>query len=350
MKFIRKLKPEIYVPVLLVILLLWIAISLAQEDEAGSTIYYVSVIWLLCMILLLYSGNLIIYRALDAQLNWEDSFRKRLLWQLVLGTLFSIFCINLTYYLFKVNFTDYPPDNYQMILLNIYAAIFTLPVVSIILGIYFMRRWRKVAIEKEMLQREQISSQLSSLRSHLDPHFLFNTLNILHSLIDSENEVAADFLEKFTEVYRYVLKNRESELVTLDTELQFLESYLFILTKRFDQQLIVDLKIEDSYRNHVVPPLALQMLVENALKHNKLTYKSPLQIDLRISNGYLVVKNNLQPKSQLGGEENTGFGLENIQKRYELLSNKEVLIEENSQVFKVSLPLLDPVQYESSIN
>ncbi len=309
-------------------------------DFGIDTIYLIAGLWIICIILLLWLGNYLIYNFLNKKLPWIESPGKRFYVQLFSSAIYSLLCINATYYVFKVYFTEVPPDSYQYILLNIYGIIFTLPVISIHFGIFFMTKWKKVVIENESLEKENIKTELTAIKNHIDPHFLFNNLNILSSLIEPHNEAALDFLDNFSEVYRYVLKNKDTELVDLGTELEFMSAYLFIMKKRFDKQMRIEINVENRYKSRLIPPLALQLLIENCLKHNKISYENPLEISIFIEGkSFLVVKNSLQLKDRKK-YYTSGSGLANLEKRYQLLSDQKMLVEKTENEFIVKVPLL----------
>jgi LytS/YehU family sensor histidine kinase len=226
-----------------------------------------------------------------------------------------------------------------MAVMNIYGLLFVLPAVSIHFGIYFMTQWKKTKLKSEQLEKENIRTQLEVLKSHIDPHFLFNNLNILSSLIDEDKETARSFLDNFCEVYRYVLKNKQIELVGLDEELEFLDAYIYLLQNRFGEKLSFQKEVFCNTHKFQVPPLALQIVVENVIKHNSMDKEDPLIIELSIEDEKLVVKNNLKPKKAKVESSNTG--LANIKKRFEFLSNREVEILNIESHFIVKLPLLE---------
>ena len=259
--------------------------------------------------------------------------------KLLLSGIYTLLCVNLTYYLFKTSFTDTAPDSHQMILLNIYGTFVIIPVFSLYFGIYFLTKWKRATIEAEELKKEHVRTELLALKNHIDPHFLFNNLNILSSLIQPENEDAQHFLEKFSDVYRYVLRSKEAEVIPLKTELNFLEAYLFLIKKRFSDQVCIDMQLQAMNDRHYIPPLSLQMLIENALKHNKFTMKKPLKIQVYLEGDYLVVSNDFRPLAEKDTLE-PGSGLDNIRKRYALISDTEPVIENTEETFVVKLPLL----------
>lgn len=327
---------------------LWLWLQKSQE-EGAYPIYLVAIHWILLLIFLLWLGNLIIYRWVRRKYSWDGSFNRRFFLQLILTLVYSLTCINATYILFKNTFTALPPDQNQLILLNIYGLLFLLPILSLQFGFLFLYKWRKAIVEQENLKKEQTHSELIALKSHISPHFLFNNLNILSSLIDTGNYAAQDYLDRFAEVYRYVLKNRERELVPLREELQFIHSYIFLLNQRFPSGLEIDIQVAEALKEHQLPPLSLQMVVENALKHNKLSETSPLSIRISSTdNSMLMISNNLQTRNIPEGEK-TGFGLENIRRRYWLVAKKTIEVTNTSELFTVVLPLLlNQQRYEST--
>lgn len=206
-------------------------------------------------------------------------------------------------------------------------------------SLYFFSQWKTTIIEKESLKHQQVRSQFAALKNQISPHFLFNSLNTLVTLIAENQDLAIDFTQKLSEVYRYILQNKEKEVVSLEKELQFADSYIFLLKKRFDKNLQVFIDIPSEHLTHYVAPLSLQMLIENAIKHNEVSTAHPLSIYINIENkNTLVVKNNLQRKRFV--EHSTKTGLENIRKRYQHLSNRPIEVITTTSNFIVTLPLL----------
>ncbi|MFA5326865.1 MAG: histidine kinase [Prolixibacteraceae bacterium] len=203
-------------------------------------------------------------------------------------------------------------------------------------AIFFFRNWKDAAVQQEKLKREQLALEYETLKSQVNPHFLFNNLNSLTSLISSNPEKAIDFVKKLSEVYRYVLDQKDHELVSLENELKFLESYVFLYKIRFGNNL--DVQIDADAGTFKVIPLSVQMLVENAIKHNEISDKKPLSIKVFTSgDGFLTIENRLQKKT---GSEGTGTGTQNICDRYEFFTDKKVTISINSEYFRVRIPLL----------
>jgi LytS/YehU family sensor histidine kinase len=203
-------------------------------------------------------------------------------------------------------------------------------------AIMFFKNWKEAAIQQEKLKREQLALQYETLKGQVSPHFLFNNLNSLTSLISTNPDKAIDFVKKLSEVYRYLLDQKDQEMVALETELKFLESYIFLQKIRFESNLNV--QIEVNPKNFKVIPLSVQILVENAIKHNEISDKKSLNIRVFSSDDeYLTVENRLQKKE---GSEGSGSGIQNIKDRYEFFTDRKVIISENTDIFFVSIPLL----------
>lgn len=205
---------------------------------------------------------------------------------------------------------------------------------------YFFDKWKEQFRVNEQLKNQQIKTQYEVLQNQMSPHFLFNSLNTLASIIPDDPDAAVNFTEKLSEVYRYILTNKDKELVELKDELDFVKSFIFLLSIRYPNNLKVEFAIEEKYSKLTIPPMTLQMLVENAIKHNVVSKSRPLHISIYIENGKsLVVKNNLQLKDS--AEKSTKTGLENIKKRYLLLGGKQVDIITSAANFMVAVPLID---------
>lgn len=222
----------------------------------------------------------------------------------------------------------------------IYATLINLFLHLVNAILFFFREYRQKWLEAEELRSNSEQAQLQLIKSQINPHFLFNNLNVLSGMLIKDNPEANRFIEEFSKVYRYILNNQQKELVELRSELEFIQPYLFLLNKRFDKALLININIPEKYHSWYVVPAALQMLIENAIKHNIVSRHKPLQIDIHANgNQALVVKNNLQPR--LEREPSTRIGLKNIRKRYELICGKSVHIQETGSAFEVSLPLLN---------
>ncbi|MCY2687970.1 sensor histidine kinase [Salinimicrobium sp. TH3] len=241
---------------------------------------------------------------------------------------------------------EIPPDRIRFN--NVVMAIITL------FFYYFVERERsKKLLQKEMLhaarlQKENFQAQLQSLKSQVSPHFLFNSLNVLRSLILQDPEKASDFTERLSDLYRAFLENSDQQLIPLKKELEVVKSYIFLLETRFGSAVKFELDISAEVEQLQLPPGALQMLIENAIKHNGSTRKKPLRIKITVEEDYLCVENNLQPR--LDEVRSTNTGLENIRRRYDYFTDREVEIQNSKEKFIVKLPLLKIQYNENSHN
>ncbi|GAA4424320.1 hypothetical protein GCM10023188_04050 [Pontibacter saemangeumensis] len=217
---------------------------------------------------------------------------------------------------------------------------------------YFVERQRNFKqlqaehLRAEQLQKENFRAQLESLKNQVKPHFLFNSLNVLNYLIYVDQDKAATFLSQLAEVYRALLDSGDKQLVPLEQELNLANSYIYLMKTRFGDNVQFRVDVPSEYLHLQLPPTSLQMLLENAIKHNGSTSKKPLHIRIYAAGEKLVVQNNLQPR--LDEVASTKVGLQNISSRYKYLSDKPVEVNQSEDSFTVALPLLDVAQYESS--
>jgi len=172
----------------------------------------------------------------------------------------------------------------------------------------------------------------------VNPHFLFNSLSVLSSLVHVNAELSEQFIHHLAKAYRYILEQKELELVSLKEEMSFLDAYFFLLQIRFNQKIKLEKNISAEAEGLQLPPLTLQLLVENAVKHNKMSAQQPLLINVYALNNELIVENNVQQREQ--PETSTGVGLENIKKRYAMVTERKTIITQTPQTFRVQLPLL----------
>ena len=214
----------------------------------------------------------------------------------------------------------------------------TLTIVITFHVIYFYNKYQKNKIKESQIVAKTETAKFESLKNQLDPHFLFNSLNVLTSLIDENPKQAEKFTTKLSKVYRYVLEQKDKDLIPLEEELHFAKSYMELLKMRFEDGISFNIPETASNSELKILPLSLQLLLENAVKHNVITSESPLKISIYEERGYLIVENNINPKTSL--EKSTKVGLKNIDNRYSLISKEEVVITTDNQIFKVKLPLL----------
>ncbi|MFK7060375.1 histidine kinase [Flavobacterium oreochromis] len=209
------------------------------------------------------------------------------------------------------------------------------------LGLYlfhFYKNYQEHKLTEQKVIAGTASAKFETLKNQIDPHFLFNSLNVLSSLIEENPEQAQRFTTSLSKIYRYVLEQKDKELVSVEEELSFAKTYMNLLKMRFENSLSFQLPVDFNNAEAKVVPLSLQLLLENTIKHNIVSEKKPLEIKIFIENNYLVVENNLQKKEVL--QERKGVGLQNIINRYGLISSRKVLIQQNSIFFRVYIPIL----------
>ncbi|SOD81708.1 sensor histidine kinase [Spirosoma fluviale] len=204
---------------------------------------------------------------------------------------------------------------------------------------HLLRRWQENALRTAQLEKEKVQVQLDSLKNQVSPHFLFNSLSSLDSLIDDNPVLARQFLQQLSKVFRYVLQHKEKALVPLETELAFIKNYISLLHTRFDGAFVVKCEVNAGAMEQLIVPVTLQILIENAIKHNVISEARPLTITMSSKDGYLSVTNPLQRKRQV--ETSNRQGLENLKLLYSFLSQKSVEVIETDALFQVRLPLID---------
>jgi hypothetical protein len=192
------------------------------------------------------------------------------------------------------------------------------------------------------LDKERIDAEMTALQNELDPHFVFNSLNTLNHLIITSPNLAHLYSTRLAQVYRYFLSNKNKELVSLYNELKFIENYFFLLQIRHENKLQLECDIDGEREGKImVPPCALQTLLENAMKHNEFSFENPLKVKIMLNGNFLLVSNNIKPKPYL--TSSSKIGLKNLNSRYKLVCNKNILIENDESTFIVKLPLISNI-------
>ena len=200
------------------------------------------------------------------------------------------------------------------------------------------RQIHSLHTKAQMLEKEKALVMFESLKQQLNPHFLFNSLSSLSGLIETDQQLAGNFLKQMSKIYRYILKSRDSEVVPLQEEIDFVQTYINLQKTRFKNGLQVNINIDENDLHKKIPPVTLQNMVENAIKHNIIDVDAPLVMDIYTENGYLVVKNNLQKKQVV--ESSNKQGLSNLRSLYKYLSDKPLTIEEKDNSYSIRIPLI----------
>ena len=311
------------------IVMTWTGLSCRNCNE-NPTLFVIMATFTSLVWIVLWKGNEYIGTSISRRISWISFPLKRFAIGLLVTMVYSLLSVTLLGALwenvFDVNLS-----------LNVYVSVLITVLVSLFMhGREFLLNWRKTSIEAEKYQQESLRAKYESLKSQLSPHFLFNSLNALTNLVYEDPDKAIRFIDQLEIVYKYVLRTKEKSTVPLKEELEFLDAYLFLQEIRFGSKFSVSFQLEDT--NCAVAPLALQMLIENAVKHNVISEENPLHIRICSDGKDILVANNLQRRTEYL-EPSAKIGLENIKRRYELL-NGRVDVSQDEKQFVVKLSCL----------
>ncbi|SEA45441.1 2TM domain-containing protein [Flavobacterium gillisiae] len=291
--------------------------------------------------MVLYYGNAILYMFLDSFFEKGRYSLKRVIVGFSTSFVLTLFLILLLRIFEDVIieestltafFQNESASNYVV------ASVVTFVVLVGIHSLYFYKAYNENRVKEQKIIAGTASAKFESLKNQIDPHFLFNSLNVLSSLIEENPDNAQRFTTSLSKIYRYVLEQKDKELVSVEEELAFAKTYMNLLKMRFEDSLNYELNIINADPEAKVVPLSLQLLLENAVKHNVVSAGKPLQIRIYIENGCLVVQNDYQKKEVLQGRQ--GVGLQNIISRYAIITNRKVMVEQNEKTFTVKIPIL----------
>ncbi|OFY50812.1 MAG: hypothetical protein A2W85_18675 [Bacteroidetes bacterium GWF2_41_31] len=278
-------------------------------------------------------------KRLKTSLDWDQHPAQRFLLQFLSNSLIAIILVMVLRWgvRFLLGRIDYIALADEIIIGALVVTAVLIAVVSE-LSVFLLNKWRFSLAELERFKKENAEYRFELLRSQLNPHFLFNSLNTLSSLIYENQENAGHFVRELADVYRYILENRDKELILLSNELEFAKSYINLVQLRFDKNLEVILDLQHNNPGFRIAPLTIQLLIENAIKHNVISRKNPLQIDIFIEDKMLVVKNSILLKHTK--EFSTELGLKNISNRYGFLTDRTIEIFNSGENFVVKIPLI----------
>ncbi len=277
---------------------------------------------------------------LDKKLPWLKYAGKRFAMEIIGVSVFSFvaaFAVNVLFFsaFSLIDWNNFP---WGKIAKNCITPVFiSYGITAFFISRSFLTNWRDQAIKNEKARSERYRGQVQVLRDQLNPHFLFNSLNALTNLVYEDADRSSEYIRKLSQFYRYVLEVQNEEVVPLSRELDFAKSYLELQQIRFGTNAL-QYQLPDKVPDSVIPPLVLQLLFENAIKHNKIEHENPLIIKVYADDNMLIVENNLQKRNNPG--ESTGIGLNNISERYRALSDQEIDINSTGNLFQVRLPLL----------
>jgi LytS/YehU family sensor histidine kinase len=287
----------------------------------------------------LLEGNLQIDNYLDKKISWIILPKERIFAQIATNLIYTIYVITASISI--INYFKFGTfELFNPKLREVFIPTMTLTSLVIIIDIlnHLLKSWKASLIEVEKYKTESANAQLQNLKNQLNPHFLFNNLSVLTSLVYKNQDKAADFINELTKVYRYVLDTKNSELVPLQEELDFINHYIFLQKIRFEDSISFEIKIEESKKSDYLLPMCLQMLVENTIQHNETSQANPLKVLIYTENDSLVIENPILSRSDIS--ESTKTGIKNIKQRYSFFTDKKVIVSNNGKVFKVILPLI----------
>ena len=289
-------------------------------------------------------GNGIVNDYLNKKYSWVDDTRIRTILGIISTLLINVLLVFLCNYINFIIIQGNDSSKFftgNMGISNWITINVALLISAILHAKGFIDAWKsstKQQVVQQKLIAKSANAQFESLKNQLDPHFLFNSLNVLSSLIDENPGQAQRFTASMSKIYRYVLEQKDKELVTVEEELNFAKTYCDLLKTRFEDSVSFDFNVNEKDLRSYVVPLSLQLLLENCIKHNFATSAKPLHIKIYSENGNLLIENNLQQREQV--KESAGIGLSNIVQRYSLLTKQNVFIEKSATFFKVKIPIL----------
>ncbi|MEI7628114.1 MAG: histidine kinase [Bacteroidota bacterium] len=321
-------------------ILIAILAELIRPDRPEPDNYIIKFILSIIMTIILWEGNLRIDHWLNSKYSWIKDTRKRLFMQSVLSPLFTLVTLfsllSFTHLILRHPDNDDPRRPFDPLFIPGLSIAFL--IITIDISNQFLKFWKQSIVELEKMKTEHANAKLLNLKNQLNPHFLFNNLSVLTSLVYKSQDKAVEFINELSKVYRYSIENTNVELGLLKDELTFLNHYLYLLKIRFNDNLIFNINIDEKSKNQYLPPMCLQMLVENTIQHNESSQLNPLTVSIYTDQNHIVVENPIQPRSNQ--VESSKMGLTNIQSRYSFFTDDKVKITTDNNIFKVTLPLI----------
>ncbi|MDW8852874.1 histidine kinase [Flavobacterium sp. MMLR14_040] len=266
-----------------------------------------------------------------SQRTHKSLFNWKLLLSVLMGILVMVILVIAHQELFQVSKMDAP------IMFELRGVLINLIVYMFLHLLFQNYQTQQIAVELERTQAVNLGAQYELLKQQVNPHFLFNSLNTLKSMVDIQDPQSSDFILKLSDFYRFTLESRKMDLISLREELQILDSYVYLLKARFEDGFVMLNEIDPKQYDSAIPPFTLQLLIENCIKHNVVSLDKPLKIKLYTEGDFLVIENQIQLKR---GALSTGVGLDNINQRFMHLIHKEIEIDKTETTFKVKIPMI----------
>lgn len=299
----------------------------------------ISFLWTFTISFTQWTGISFIHGLIDRRISWMDAPVRKTFLQILSFLIYSTFAfVAVQLFNFYVWRGFLPSQSWGSIIKSVpYTLLISFLISLIYTAVGFFHAWRNSFLQAEKLKIEMLAYKYESLRNQINPHFLFNSLNVLSDLVYDDQKLAVKFIRQLSDLFRYVLDSRDKELVPLKDELDFIQAFTFLLKTRFEEKLKIEIDVEPTPDDFIVP-MALQLLIENAVKHNEVSEAYPLRISIRKNGDSLEVENNVQPKSV--GDDSMKTGLKNITQQFAFFSDKPIKIISSDERYLVRLPLL----------
>ena len=296
-------------------------------------------LWTFSISIAQWVGLAVIYKYLDRKISWIETPVKKVIVQITAFVPYSIFAYILVHSLnFYIWLGVSPVKSWDVIVSSIpFTVSISLFISLVFTAIGFFFAWKNAVIQAEKLKTEMMTYKYESLRNQINPHFFFNSLNVLSDLVYDDQEMAIKFIRQLSDLFRYVLDSRDKELVPLSAELEFIDSFAFLLRTRFGEKLQIDVEVQ-SHPGEYIVPMTLQLLIENAVKHNEVSGSFPLRITVRKNGDYLEIENGFRSKNV--GDDSKKTGLKNIMQQFAFFSNRPIEIIPSEESFLVRVPIL----------
>ncbi len=296
-------------------------------------------LWSFMICITQWTGALLINRLLDYKLKWiERPVLRSILGIFTLVSYSVIAFMIVKYLMFYLKYRTIPSESWEFTSTSsLYTIIISFNISLIFTAIGFFKAWKKAVAKAEELNVEMMAYRYEALRNQINPHFLFNSFNVLSDLVYADQSMAVKFINQLSDLFRYVLDSRDKELVSLKDELEFMNSYIYLLKTRFEDKLVLEIEIEAA-SDELIVPMTLQLLVENAVKHNEVSEAFPLHIHIRRNETYLEVENTLRLKKV--GEDSKNTGLKNIIQQFSYFTERPIEVIDSDGKFLVRVPIL----------
>jgi hypothetical protein len=316
-----------------------ITIVFSQNWDDGFKEFILSYAWALAICASQWLGNSYIYGLLDKKYSWQDHLVKRAIWGTLAIIVYSATAFVLVQMImFKLMLGSLPDNPVYWGLRSSYFAILISFFVSLIfVAVAFFQNWKNSLLEAERLKAEMMVYKYEALQNQINPHFLFNSFNVLSDLVYEDQKKAVGFIRQLSQLFRYVLDSRDMELVPIKEELEFVKAYSYLLHSRFEDKLSIQLDFKANDQEMIVP-MTLQLLIENCVKHNEISASQPLRVEITRNGAYMKVENNLQLKPVEGDSKKTG--LSNIRQQFKYFTDKGILVTKTDHTFSVEVPVL----------